>query len=359
MAKITASAPGKILLLGGYSVLERPNIALVLVVDAYVHAEVKLRKDDKIVISIPQFKKKIKTDLTKIDKENDKRANFVLNAVKFTLKYLENRKIDVTGFNLTTKSDKQFSVESGKSGLGSSAAVTVATVAAISEAFSLNTKSNIDRVHSLAQYTHAISQGKIGSGFDIAAACFGSIKYSRYRPELLTSNEPTIVLGTDLDYSANAAKMPLTIKLLAANFPKQSMSTTFSVSKVMEFKKSNPQKYAEIMSELDAVNRNALATLESGDLDAFRRYFEQGRLLTKKLGKLSEVGIETEKHTKLIEESKKNGAFVCKLPGAGGGDSIVALCKSEEDKKQLAEFWKSKGLKLLDINLVNQGVIVR
>ena len=53
---VITSAPGKILLLGGYSVLERPNVAYVLAVNAFVHAALKTRKDHKVVISIPQFK---------------------------------------------------------------------------------------------------------------------------------------------------------------------------------------------------------------------------------------------------------------------------------------------------------------
>lgn len=359
MTMITASAPGKILLIGGYSVLERPNVSYVLAVDAYVHAKIKLRKDDKIVISVPQFKTKIKSDLIKIHDENNESVKFVLNAVKTTLKYLGYRKISVTGFNLTTKSDKQFSVEGGKSGLGSSAAVTVATVAAISEAFGLNIKNNIDRVHSVAQYVHAISQGKIGSGFDIAAACFGTINYSRYDPERLTLAEPTILLGVNLDYNARKVSLPPLFKLLAASFPKQSMSTTFSVKKVMEFKNINPNEYANIINNLNESNVNAISAIENNSMDLFRTNFEEGRLLTKKLGELSGVAIETNEHTRLIEESKQNGAFVCKLPGAGGGDSIVALCKSKDDKEKLEKFWKKNGLKILNVGIVNQGVQIK
>ncbi|MDO8553862.1 MAG: hypothetical protein Q7S22_03590 [Candidatus Micrarchaeota archaeon] len=352
---ITASAPGKILLIGGYSVLERPNFAYVLAVDAYVHATVKPRKDDKILIDIPQFKITIETTTSEIGTQNNIPAKFVLNAIKIVLDYLKFKHISVSGFEITTQSDKQFSVEGGKSGLGSSAAVTVATVAAILKLFKIT---DIDLLHTLAQYAHALSQGKVGSGFDVAASCFGSVGYSRYSPEKLTIDSLGKLFETELDYDVMGVNMPPGFKLLAASFPKDSMSTTFSVNKVMEFKKNNKNNYLTIMDKLNEANEEAIDSLEMEDLNSFVKFFEEGRVLTKELGKLAGVGIETDEHTKLIEESKQNGAFVCKLPGAGGGDSIVALCKSEQDKINLKKFWKKKGLKILDVNVISSGLRV-
>ncbi len=353
---ITASAPGKILLIGGYSVLERPNFAYVLAVDAYVHATVKPRKDDKILIDIPQFKTKIETTINEINNSNDPNAKFVLSAIKIVLEYLKFKRISFSGFEITTKSDNQFSVEGGKSGLGSSAAVTVATVAAILKLFKIT---DIDLLHTLAQYAHALSQGKIGSGFDVAASCFGSVGYSRYSPEKLNLTLPAKLFETELDYDVMGVNMPPNLKLLVASFPKDSMSTTFSVTKVMEFKKNNPNEYQSIMDKLNEANEEAIDSLEMEDLNSFVKFFEEGRVLTKELGKLAGVGIETDEHTKLIEESKQNGAFVCKLPGAGGGDSIIALCRSEQDKTKLKNFWKKKGLKILDVNVVSEGVQIK
>lgn len=59
---ITVSAPGKILLAGGYLVLESPNIGLVVGVDKRFYSTVQLKKSDKgeepfvlIVVKSPQF----------------------------------------------------------------------------------------------------------------------------------------------------------------------------------------------------------------------------------------------------------------------------------------------------------------
>lgn len=48
--------------------------------------------------------------------------------------------------------------------------------------------------HNLAQYVHCLAQGKIGSGFDVAAAVFGSHLYSRFDPSVLQQlmNDETV-----------------------------------------------------------------------------------------------------------------------------------------------------------------------
>jgi len=39
--------------------------------------------------------------------------------------------------------------------------------------------------HNTAQYVHCLAQGKIGSGFDVAAAIYGSHVYARFDPSVL------------------------------------------------------------------------------------------------------------------------------------------------------------------------------
>lgn len=41
-------------------------------------------------------------------------------------------------------------------------------------------------VHNLTQYAHCFSQGKIGSGFDVSAAVYGSQIYQRFSPEIFS-----------------------------------------------------------------------------------------------------------------------------------------------------------------------------
>jgi phosphomevalonate kinase len=64
-----------------------------------------------------------------------------------------------------------------KTGLGSSAALITSLVAALPAGRRL--------VHHAAQHVHCLAQGKVGSGFDVAAAVFGSQRYTRFAPTVL------------------------------------------------------------------------------------------------------------------------------------------------------------------------------
>lgn len=58
-------------------------------------------------------------------------------------------------------------------------------VAAVLEFFgvvALKEQRGLDLVHSVAQYVHCFAQGKIGSGFDVSAAVYGSHVYRRFDP---------------------------------------------------------------------------------------------------------------------------------------------------------------------------------
>ena len=63
-----------------------------------------------------------------------------------------------------------------KTGLGSSAALVTALVAALFTFFSdqdpaeFPSSNNLEKIHNLAQACHCAAQGKVGSGFDVAAS---------------------------------------------------------------------------------------------------------------------------------------------------------------------------------------------
>lgn len=84
-----------------------------------------------------------------------------------------------------------------KTGLGSSAAMTTAVVAALLHYLGVVNLSclteddvaDLDVVHVIAQTAHCIAQGKVGSGFDVSSAVYGSQRYIRFSPEVLSSSQ--------------------------------------------------------------------------------------------------------------------------------------------------------------------------
>ncbi|KAJ9110278.1 hypothetical protein QFC19_001681 [Naganishia cerealis] len=72
-----------------------------------------------------------------------------------------------------------------KTGLGSSAALITTLVAALLQHFELSPE--LDLVHNMAQYVHCLAQGKVGSGFDVCSAVKGSQVYRRFNEKVLKS----------------------------------------------------------------------------------------------------------------------------------------------------------------------------
>ncbi|MEM0201899.1 MAG: hypothetical protein QXR73_01870 [Candidatus Micrarchaeaceae archaeon] len=385
MVYIEAKAPGKVLWLGGYSVLEPGNIGFVTTINAYVTASLKPIKSREVKIDAPDLGVSLSGNL---DNDNHvkttapKELVLALTATNIALGYLTALGQNVKGFEITTKNDSAFEYRVGnntgdkrvtKSGMGSSSAVTVAITSAILKAFGGELYS-IDAVHKLSQLSHSLATGKVGSGFDIAAATYGSIKYSRYNPDLL-KNFPQDYSPADIknlieykwDYKAEKLNLPDMFSTSMANFVGDAAITTEMVGSVSGFKKENPESYNQIIKAMNLHAENSLQALENinkgievdYNTRKFKDEFIMNRKYSKQLGVKSKVNIEDDEATKLIDESESNGAFVAKLPGAGGRDSIVALSLNDSSAKNLKGFWASKNnLQLLELSMQNGGVSV-
>lgn len=102
-----------------------------------------------------------------------------------------------------------------KTGLGSSAAMVTSLVAAVllhasstssvSSSFSGTSISERTKrlMHNAAQFAHSQAQGKVGSGFDVSAAVFGSQIYKRFSPKCLSE----LLESTSVRFSVISAFM--------------------------------------------------------------------------------------------------------------------------------------------------------
>ncbi len=397
MATVVVSAPGKILWIGGYAVLERPNVAFVTGVDKRVFVQAREMEEGHVHFELPQFNVCASGHLEggKITftegatSEALKILKFVQLAVETCSRYFAQKNWGFSGVEIKSVSDPAFGFGGSKAGLGSSAAATVATVGALFELNGRNLDKNIALIHRVAQFVHSVAQGKVGSGFDVAAACFGGCKYVRYSPALIPMEEIpdyALVQALDREWDCVTEKvdLPRGFEMAMASFEGESTSTSEMVKLVNAFKKEHPREYAELVAQMNLANANAIDALlklngkyqnnpgdyfhalsaVDGDRNAdlsFKRFydsFREGRLLTKKLGELSGAKIEPDEYSLLVGESEENGAFACKLPGAGGGDAIAALCLSKESKARVEEFWKTypaKRLRVLGVLASNAG----
>ncbi|MEK6917126.1 MAG: hypothetical protein AABW92_05275 [Nanoarchaeota archaeon] len=303
-----AIAYGKILVFGGYAILEPDNIGLVVNVDKGVTAEVS--EAAKTII-----------DTKGMD------DSFVKIAVKEAYGYLKTRKIPFKNLKIKTASDKEMFIEK-KTGLGSSAAVTVAVVAAVLKFYGIDGR---NKVYEIAKKAHYEAQGNKGSGYDVSAACYGSQFFLTNSREKF--NWPVELISV-LIYTGKPA------------------STTELVGNILVYKKNKPHEYKLFIEEYNNINLMCKKSFEQNNIEQIKFYLEKSWSARKLLGKLADADIESEKMTKLIEDLKDNGAYTAGLAGAGGGDIILALCL--DNKKKLIEFCKYKKMVVLDVNIVNK-----
>lgn len=102
-----------------------------------------------------------------------------------------------------------------KTGLGSSAAMVTSLVAAIllhasgARSDQVVSESTKKLIHNVAQYAHSQAQGKVGSGFDVSAAIFGSQIYRRFAPECLSTLLESTSVSSALCAHADDVLMPV------------------------------------------------------------------------------------------------------------------------------------------------------
>jgi len=262
---VIARAPGKIVVSGAYAVLEG-SPAIVAAVDRYVTADTARAPD----FTTPEVRAAIGDATAPWFDAGPLRAG-----------------------------DK-------KLGLGSSAAILVASLAAI--AADRGTTGDEDlrsAVFEPALVAHRTAQGG-GSGVDVAASTYGGALIAIAKDGKLAVTQTAIPPG-------------LVIEVLFAGKP---ASTPELVGRVKALKASAPNDYADLLSRLDVAANEAKAAFEarseSDIVEALRAQLEG---LTA-LGRRAAAPIVTPEVSLLAEHAAREEAVV--LPaGAGGGD--VAL----------------------------------
>jgi phosphomevalonate kinase len=227
-------------------------------------------------------------------------------------------------------------------------------------------------LHNLAQAAHCAAQGKVGSGFDIASAVYGSCLYLRFSPSLL-SNLPSpgsagfsaaltkLVEGDawDTEIRKAAVKMPRDLRLVMCDVDCGS-ETPGMVKKVLKWREENREEADGIWNQLQEGNEafarelTRLATAqEEGDGNGGEKYARlreiigKNRELIRGMSVASGVPIEPPQQTALLDAcSDIPGVIGGVVPGAGGYDAIVLLIEDREDVssqlRKLVTGWKDE-----------------
>ncbi|KKR90627.1 MAG: Mevalonate kinase [Candidatus Woesebacteria bacterium GW2011_GWD1_41_12] len=318
-SNVLVSAPGKLMLFGEHAVLYG-NPCIVTAVDQRVYVNVEKVGGESIKINAPELKidnYSIKvSDLGGVD--YPKEVKFVLKAIEvFFKKY----KI-VSGLKIDTKSDF-----SSLFGFGSSSAVTVCMVKALSKIFDIevDNKSLFDICFKVVLEVQGV-----GSGFDIAAAVWGGTIY--------------FVRGGKVIKPLKISRLPLVVGYTGIK-----ADTTTLVQKVAKLYKSHEKKIGEIFASIRVIVEKAKIALENTD------YLKLGELMDENQKLLEDLSISSIELGSLTKAARRAGALGAKLSGAGGGDCMVALANKSKTAKIREAIEKSGGV-IIDVKFNTEGV---
>ena len=246
-----------------------------------------------------------------------------------------------------------------KTGLGSSAALVTAFTAAVlshylsADLFSLNSESGKARLHNLAQASHCSAQGKVGSGFDVAAAVYGSCVYRRFSPSILKElrevgskgfatslkaivEDKSPLARWDTQIDTSSIDIPRGLRLVMCDVDCGS-GTVGMVKKVLSWRKENPEEAALLWSTLHRGNEDLRGELQKSahgndvDHSNLRDIILTIRSLIREMSLKAKVPIEPRVQTDLLDScSQLPGVVGGVVPGAGGYDALVLLVENKE-----------------------------
>ncbi len=363
------NVPGKILFLGSYTVLEPNSPALSLAVLDHRGEGVTAssRKSPSDILTAKQFGMREEIKSPKIVRENVAGSAFYV-----TKKYLESKGFHTT-WEVTVRNSPMFGGEF-KSGLGSSAASTVAVVRSLLLANGLDPSQDHETAHKLAQYSYAAYAGRAESGFDIATCTYGhSIVYKRFRPDSIS-----LPLNLDageisdkllqsirrpwLGMSVERAHVPRAYSILFFNIEGRNTSTLSNVSAVMNWRTRHPKEYGSVISAQNEHEKLGIQAFLRGDDEELRTQTREARETQRGLQGLvaSESPkfdlIEPPELTDLIQFGEAlPGVVAGRCPGAGGWDGLAFVVNKDEfedsNSERISRAAKRCGLTLAELSL--------
>ncbi|XP_022736386.1 phosphomevalonate kinase, peroxisomal-like isoform X1 [Durio zibethinus] len=486
--EVVASAPGKVLLTGGYLILERPNAGIVLSTNARFYAIVKPIYEDfkpeswawawtDVKLTSPQlsresmYKLSLKHLTLQCVSSSESRNPFVENAIQYAVAaahavldknkkdaldklllqgleitilgcndfYSYRNQIEARGlpltpealaalppftsitFNAGESNGGNCKPEVAKTGLGSSAAMTTAAVAALLHylgvvnlsAFSEDPHQqnkdsmDLDVVHMIAQSAHCVAQGKVGSGFDVSSAVYGSQRYVRFSPKVLSAAQAAVegmsleevignILNGEWDHERTEFSLPPLMTLLLGEPGTGGSSTPSMVGAVKKWLKDDPEKSQETWRKLAEANSeletqlNMLSKLAKEHWDVYKCVIDSCSRLKpakwmegvaepvkdelvkvllkareamlgirnhiRQMGQAAGIPIEPESQTELLDATMNmEGVLLAGVPGAGGFDAIFAVALGDSSSN-VANAWSSRNVLALLVREDPQGV---
>jgi mevalonate kinase len=321
---VEATAPGKTIFFGEHSVVYR-GPAIVAAIDRRAKVVVEKRGDKKIYVDANDlgFSGYFEDDIYYPTRGQAWRGRN-LAAINVTAKETMRQLGNEMGINVKVRSMIPIAV-----GLGSSAAVCVATVGAVAKLIGVELSTR--EISELAFEGERIIHGN-PSGVDNNISSFGGVmKYER---------------GKEIERFDFKDPLPFII----GNTNKR-RSTRRMVEKVKLLRERTPMIVDSIIDTMGELSNNGLEALMSNPLDISKI----GDLMNLNHGLLSAIGVSTTELDNLVHASIRGGAAGAKLTGAGGGGCMIAVAEEKLLNKIERTIRRNKG-HTTRAQITNRGV---
>ena len=353
MTDIYVKTPGKLFVAGEYAVVEKGYAAVITAVDTFIHLTIKETDKDYGVV----FSKGFTVEPAKWARSRNRfwlkkqnyRLKYIRSAIHTTERYLYEQKIPLRLFDLEISSE--LNTDTGKKlGLGSSGAITVATVRALLQFYGLEDDDLlVYKLSVLAQ----MNLGDSSSFGDLAASCYtGWIKYTNFDHKFVTHRlrrMPTKRL-VELEWPAlKIERLTVSDKInFLIGWTGSPASSNRLVRDVQTQKKQSHREYRHFLNESKKSVDQLAAALSTNDTEGIKEAVARNRMALLEMGQQTGVMIETPALEELIELAAKDNA-VAKTSGAGGGDSGIAFVFDESNRSNLIADWEKAGITHLPI----------
>lgn len=352
--KVFADAPGKLVLIGEYAVLEN-SPAIVAAVNRRATITIEKTGEDLSLLNLPHLKDSVPlyadgAMIKPLVTPKSQLTTEVVNRVVSMLNRIIEKEITVKtafhGVKLTIDSSDFFSTENNiKLGLGSSAAVTVGLLAAVRKHINPAWVNKNALMH-VGYRQHNESQHQAGSGIDIAASVFGGVL--RYKAK------------------ANAAGFSPVIKKVSVPEDLQMgfvwtgrpASTGSFLERLKDFKINNTIDYNRSMRWLIRQAQAGCQAFEQKDTKKFLQTVERFHHSLEDLGHASRIPIISNKHRRIARIVYENGGYY-KPSGAGGGDFGIIFSNQKSRIDRITNLVETEGFSFPKLSLSADGVCVR
>lgn len=309
MPAISASAPGKIILFGEHAVVYgHPAIAAPLTqlkARAIVRANPRGKRGE-IRIEAPDID--LESSLENLREEDPLRA-----AIQGVLEALDIAHPPALTLRVT-------STIPVAAGLGSSAAISVAIIRALSNFLGEPLKD--EQVSDLAYQVEKIQHGT-PSGIDNTVTTYEKPVFFRRGLEA----------GQSAQIQTFRVAKPFTIVIGDTGVPS---ATAVTVGAVRRAREGDPMRFAIVFDAVERIVKAARDAIESGHIEALGPLMDENHQL------LREMGVSSQELDRLVRAARSAGALGAKLSGGGGGGNMIAMV-TEESADEVARALEAAG----------------